>query len=118
MTDGEILYKVWDLINPHGVYYSPISKELYAHAWNKRKLDVSIHDLKCILAMADGTPEDETKKLLDFFWGIPVLPKGKETPKVDKNYCTSHQWVEVMLFNVTTQRCAYCDIKKPADAKD
>lgn len=68
-----------------------------------------IEDARKVLSKSDGTAEDETKKLIEYFWRIgPTLSQTEITTA----QC-SHSWTTVILFNVVSERCVYCDIKKP-----
>lgn len=125
MDDNAIISLVWDCLMPHGIdwnYKTEEIRKIGSSACGVPKF-MSLTKARNILSASDGSREDETNKLLEFFFGPPP-----EFPKPTTIYhygdevmppiaCSHHYWVDVILFNSITQRCKHCDIKKPQEEK-
>lgn len=66
----------------------------------------------CYKILAAATSDDDAKeKLMDYFWGYALIQDKPRSNPPSPEAC-SHEWVEVILFAYTQERCRFCDIKK------
>lgn len=116
MDDAEIINLVLNRIEPHGYEWDVINSKMWKRPYRTGDYSAYLTPkiARDVLSASDSSSEDETNKLLEFFWGCPVLPKP---PQIDTKTC-KHEWIDVILFNLVTKRCKFCDIKKPSDSSE